>query len=47
MCLYKYVFNKHMLKDDGGWGGEGDKSGADSGIYFRRRPVLARGLGIT
>ena len=23
-----------MLKDDGGWGGEGDKSGADSGIYL-------------
>ena len=40
MCVYKYVFNKHVI----GCGG-GEWSGVDSGIYYRGRPVFARGRG--
>ena len=35
MCVYKYVFNKHMLKGGGGGGGG---ASADSGINFRGAP---------
>ena len=39
MCVYKYVFNKHVR----GWGGGG--SVADLGIYYREASCIGEGFG--
>ena len=42
MCVYKYLYNEHMIQ--GCWGG-GGKSGADSEIYYRGAHCIGEGSG--
>ena len=45
MCVYKYVFNKHVIYGGDGGGGGGGGPGADSGIYYRGASCIGEGFG--